>query len=248
MARRRDILHRLVVAEAFEQYLQTRYIGHKRFSIEGAEALIPLLDALVEEGSHLGVEELVMGMAHRGRLNVLTHVLRKPYELILSEFEETFVPQKSEGDGDVKYHLGFSCDHTTAQDRKIHLSLSANPSHLELVDPVIEGIVHAKQDYLNDGERQRVVPILMHGEAAFTGQGIVPETLGLSQLEGYRTGGTLHIIINNQIGFTAPLQQTRSTPYPTDVAKMLQAPIFHVNADDPEAVVHAARLAMAFRQ
>jgi 2-oxoglutarate dehydrogenase E1 component len=247
-ALRRHILARLVVVEAFEQYLQTRYIGHKRFSIEGAETLIPLLDALVEEGVKLGAEELVMGMAHRGRLNVLAHVLRKPYELILSEFEETFVPQEGEGDGDVKYHLGFSCDHVTTQGRKIHLSLSSNPSHLELVDPVIEGIVHAKQDYLDDGERHRVVPILMHGEAAFTGQGIVPETLGLSQLEGYRTGGTIHIIINNQIGFTATPQQTRSTPYPTDVAKMLQAPIFHVNADDPEAAVHAARLAMAFRQ
>lgn len=245
---RRDILHRLVVTETFEQYLQTRYIGHKRFSIEGVEALMPLLDTLVEEGSQLGVEELIMGMAHRGRLNVLAHVLRKPYELILSEFEETFVPQEGEGDGDVKYHLGFSCDHLTAQGRKIHLSLSPNPSHLELVDPIIEGIVHAKQDYLDDRQRQRVVPILMHGEAAFTGQGIVPETLGLSQLEGYRTGGTIHIIINNQVGFTAAAPQTRSTPYPTDVAKMLRAPIFHVNADDPEAVVHAARLAMAFRQ
>ncbi|HXH12956.1 MAG TPA: 2-oxoglutarate dehydrogenase E1 component [Alphaproteobacteria bacterium] len=247
-ALRRQVLLRLVVSEEFERYLHTRYIGHKRFSLEGAEALLPLLDTVVEEGARHGVEEIVMGMAHRGRLNVLAHVVRKPYEIILSEFEETFVPQEGEGDGDVKYHLGYSRDHSTANGRTVHLSLSANPSHLELVNPVIEGIVYAKQAYLNDAERRRVVPLLIHGEAAFTGQGIVPETLGLSQLQGYCTGGTIHIILNNQIGFTATPEQLRCTLYPTDVAKTIQAPILHVNADDPEAVVQAARLAIGFRQ
>jgi 2-oxoglutarate dehydrogenase E1 component len=244
----RQVLSRLVAAEEFEHFLHTRYLGQRRFSIEGAEALIPLLDTLIEVGAALGAEEVVIGMAHRGRLNVLAQVLRKPYEIILSEFEETLLPQNGEVDGDVKYHLGYSHDYVTAQGRQIHLSLSSNPSHLELVNPVIEGIVYAKQAYLDDTDRQRVVPVLLHGDASFTGQGTVFETLNLCQLEGYRTGGTIHIIINNQIGFTSSPQQTRCTPYPTDMAKMLQTPIFHVNADDPEAVVHAARLAVAFRQ
>jgi 2-oxoglutarate dehydrogenase E1 component len=248
VAEKRRILSLLTAAETFEQFLHTRYLGQKRFSIEGAESLIPLLDTLIEQGASLGAEEIVMGMAHRGRLNVLAHILNKPYELILSEFEGTAFPQESEGDGDVKYHLGFSHDRVTAEGRNVHCSLSYNPSHLELVDPVIEGIVRAKQERLGDVEHSCVVPILIHGEAAFTGQGIVPETLNLSELQGYRTGGTIHIIVNNQVGFTASPRQTRFTPYPTDVAKMIQAPIFHVNGDDPEAVVHAARLAIAFRQ
>lgn len=244
----RRILSQLVAAESFETFLHTKYLGQKRFSVEGAEALIPLLDAVIESGAALGVEEIVMGMPHRGRLNVLAHTLNKPYEMILTEFEGTVVWQESEGDGDVKYHLGFSHDRTALCGRNIHCSLSYNPSHLELVDPVIQGIVRAKQQHRGDKDHSQVVPILIHGEAAFTGQGIVPETLNLSELKAYRTGGTIHVIVNNQVGFTATAEQTRFTPYPTDVAKMIQAPIFHVNADDPEAVVHAARLAIAFRQ
>jgi 2-oxoglutarate dehydrogenase E1 component len=243
------ILWQLIETEEFEQFLHTRYIGQKRFSIEGGEALLPLLDTLVEVGGALGVDEMVIGMAHRGRLNVLAHLLHKPYELILGEFEGAVQSEGAEDEGDVKYHQGYSYDHITRSGgRKIHLSLSPNPSHLELVNPVIEGIVQAKQDYLHDAERGRVVPVQIHGEAAFTGQGIVAETLNLAQLEGYKNGGTVHIIINNQLGYTATPAETRFTTYPTDVARQIQAPVFHVNADDPEAVVHAARLAMEFRQ
>ncbi len=242
-----DILQQLVETEAFEQFLHTRYIGQKRFSVEGSEALLPLLHSLVGHSSELGIEEMVIGMAHRGRINVLAHLLNKPYEVILSEFAGN-EQDAGENEGDVKYHQGYSYDHVTPQGRKIHLSLSFNPSHLELVDPVIEGMVQAKQDYLHDLERSRVVPVQIHGEAAFTGQGIVAETLNLSQLEGYQNGGTIHIIINNQLGYTATPQETRFTPYPTDVAKQVRAPVFHVNANDPEAVVQAARLAIEFRQ
>lgn len=243
----RRVLARLMAAEEFEQFLHTRYIGQKRFSLEGGESLVPLLDELVSTGSELGVEEVVIGMAHRGRLNVLAHLLHKPYENIFAEFEGATQSDRADNEGDVKYHKGYSYDHVTEQGRKMHLSLSFNPSHLELVNPVIEGIVYAKQAYLHDEEGTRVVPVLIHGEAAFTGQGIVAETLNLSEMEGYRTGGTIHIIINNQLGYTATPAETRFTPYPTDVAKQIQAPVFHVNADDPEAVVHAARVAMEFR-
>jgi 2-oxoglutarate dehydrogenase E1 component len=242
-----EILTHLITAETFETFLHTKYLGQKRFSVEGAEALIPLLETVIEQAAVLGVDEIVMGMPHRGRLNVLANVLRKPYEIILSEFEGTVPWQTSEGDGDVKYHLGYSNDRTI-DGKPIHCSLGFNPSHLELVDPVIQGIVRAKQQRKRDENHSHVVPILIHGEAAFTGQGIVPETLNLSELRSYRTGGTIHIIINNQVGFTATKEQTRFTPYPTDVARMIQAPIFHVNGDDPEAVVHAASLAIAFRQ
>ncbi|MEX2174003.1 MAG: 2-oxoglutarate dehydrogenase E1 component [Pirellulaceae bacterium] len=242
------ILQRLMTAESFEAFLHAKFVGQKRFSIEGAESLIPLLETLIDEGAALGAEEVVMGMPHRGRLNVLAHVVNKPYEIIFSEFAGTTTPQSNEGEGDVKYHLGYSYNRVTSQGHKVHCSLSSNPSHLELIDPVIEGIVRAKQERRGDEERGRVVPILIHGEAAFTGQGIVPETLGLSELPAYRTGGTIHVIVNNQVGFTATPSQTRFTPYPTDVAKMIQAPIFHVNGDDPAAVVHAANLAIAFRQ
>lgn len=241
------VLARLIAAEEFEQFLHTRYIGQKRFSLEGGESMVPLLDELVHTGSKLGVEEMVFGMAHRGRLNVLAHLLHKPYEEILAEFEGTDRTDRDDDEGDVKYHKGYSCDHVTDAGRKVHLSLSFNPSHLELVDPVIEGIVYAKQAYLRDSAGARVVPVLIHGEAAFTGQGIVSETLNLSELPGYRTGGTIHIIINNQLGYTAQANETRFTPYPTDVAKEIQAPVFHVNADDPEAVVQAAQVAMEFR-
>ena len=244
----RRILTRLIEVEEFEQFLHTRYIGQKRFSLEGADSLLPLLDTLLAKGAELGLEELVIGMAHRGRLNVLAHLLHKPYEIILSEFEGEAQSDRLDDEGDVKYHMGYSYDHVTASGRRVHLSLSPNPSHLELVDPVVEGVVHAKQDYLRDRERTRVVPVLIHGEAAFTGQGIVTETLNLSQLEGYQTGGTIHIIINNQLGYTATAEETRFTPYPTDVARQVQAPVFHVNADDPEAVVQAARLAIGFRE
>jgi 2-oxoglutarate dehydrogenase E1 component len=205
------IFDRLMVAEGFEQFLQTRYPTAKRFSMEGGESLIPLLETLVEEGAAQGVDEMVIGMPHRGRLNVLANVLHKPYEMILAEFEGSFLVKEATGDGDVKYHLGYSRDHTTSAGAKIHLSLSPNPSHLEAVNPVIEGMVRAKQNRLGDAARERVVPVLMHGDAAFTGQGIVSETLSLSELEGYRTGGTIHIIVNNQIGFTTSPDAYRFT-------------------------------------
>ncbi|HEY7116315.1 MAG TPA: 2-oxoglutarate dehydrogenase E1 component, partial [Tepidisphaeraceae bacterium] len=240
------LLFQLVAAQGFEEYLQLKFQGKKRFSVEGSEAVVPLINTLIDSGVHLGVEEMVMGMAHRGRLNVLAHVLNKPYETILAEFEEKGA-KDMEGDGDVKYHLGYSNDRTVG-DKKIHLALSFNPSHLELVNPVVEGIVRAKQYYLRDDHRTRVVPLLIHGDAAFTGQGIVMETLGLSEMPYWRTGGTIHLIINNQIGFTTMPKQGRFTPYPTDIAKAIQAPVFHVNGDDPEACVHAAKLAVAFRQ
>lgn len=244
----RRTLELLVTAQTFEEFLHAKFLGQKRFSVEGAESLIPLLDTLIEEGAALGAQEVVMGMAHRGRLNVLAHVLNKPYEIILGEFAKRAPSDSPEGEGDVKYHRGFSHNRVTLGGHKVHCSLSSNPSHLELVNPVIEGMARAKQERRGDRGRSQVVPILIHGEAAFTGQGIVPETLGLSELPAYRTGGTIHVIVNNQVGFTATPQQTRCTPYPTDVAKMVQAPIFHVNGDDPAAVVHAARLAIAFRQ
>jgi 2-oxoglutarate dehydrogenase E1 component len=244
----KQILAQVVAAQGFEEFLHARYVGQKRFSLEGAEGLIPLLNTLVDDGAPLGVEEVVMGMAHRGRLNVLAHVLNKPYELIINEFEGTILRPDKEGDGDVKYHLGYSQDRSTPSGHKVHLALSFNPSHLELVNPVVEGIVRAKQYLHGDNERTRVVPILMHGDAAFCGQGIVQETLALSEMPYWRTGGTIHVIINNQIGFTTMPKQGRFTPYPTDAGKMIQAPIFHVNGDDPEAVVHVAKLAVAFRQ
>ena len=245
---RRRVLDDLVLAEGFEQFLQIRYPTAKRFSLEGGDALIPLLDMLVEEAGALGVETMVVGMPHRGRLNVLANILLKPYEMILAEFEGTLLAKQALGDGDVKYHLGYSHDRLTRSGHTVHLSLSANPSHLEAINPVIEGMVRAKQNHLGDTERSRVVPVLMHGDAAFTGQGIVAETLGLSELEAYRTGGTIHIIVNNQIGFTTSPESYRCTPYPSDVAKIIQVPVFHVNGDDPEAAVQAARLAIAFRQ
>ncbi len=242
------ILSKLVAAEGFELFLHTKYVGQKRFSIQGAESAIPLLDTLLNEAGSNGAEEILMGMAHRGRLNVLTNILHKPYELVLREFEGTAQPANDEGDGDVKYHLGYTNTLTTASGTPLLVTLCPNPSHLEVVDPVVEGMAKAKQNARGDSDGERVVPILIHGEAAFTGQGVVPETLNLSELPAYRTGGTIHVIINNQVGFTATADQTRFTPYPTDVAKMIQAPVFHVNGDDPEAVVHAARLAMQFRQ
>jgi 2-oxoglutarate dehydrogenase E1 component len=247
-ARRLDLLERVLAAETFEQFLQTKYPGQKRFSLEGGEALIPLLDTIVDEAAAAEVAELVMGMPHRGRLNVLAHLLGKPYEIILAEFEGTSLPEDVQGDGDVKYHLGYSRDYRARSGRAIHLSLSPNPSHLEWVDPVVEGIVRAKQAYRDDAERQHVVPVLLHGDAAFMGQGIVYETLALGKLRGFTTGGTIHIIINNQIGFTTGTEDYLFTRYPSDLANVVHCPVFHVNGDDPEAAVQAARLAVGFRQ
>jgi 2-oxoglutarate dehydrogenase E1 component len=235
-------------AEIFEKFLHTRYLGQKRFSLEGAETLIPLLDHLVERAADGGVREIVLGMAHRGRLNVLANVLQKPYQEIFSEFEENYLPNSTAGDGDVKYHLGFSSDRATARGQAIHLTLTPNASHLEAVNPVVEGRARGKQKLRGDEERSLVVPLLIHGDAAFAGQGLVAETLNLSQLAGYRTGGTVHVIINNQIGFTTRPTDARSSSYCTDVAKMIEIPIFHVNSEDPEAVLFVVGLAFEFRQ
>ena len=245
---RHRVFEQLVAAETFEQFLHLRYAGQKRFSLEGGEALVPLLDTIVEEATRLEVAEMVFGMPHRGRLNVLSHILNKPYEMILAEFEGALLPNEVHGDGDVKYHLGFSHDRRTRDGGNIHLSMTPNPSHLEAVNPVVEGIVRAKQSYLGDRDRRRVAPVLLHGDAAFMGQGVVYETLAFSPLAGYTTGGTIHIIVNNQIGFTTSPPEYVFTRYPSDPAQVLHAPVFHVNADDPEAAVQAARLAVGYRQ
>jgi 2-oxoglutarate dehydrogenase E1 component len=245
---RRGILERLVAAEMFEQFLQTRFTGQRRYSLEGGEALIPLLDMLVEEVARLEAVEMVLGMPHRGRLNVLAHLLDKPYEMIFAEFEGAGLPADVIGDGDVKYHLGRSTDRRLPDGGAIHLSLAPNPSHLEAVNPVVEGIVRAKQAYREDERRRRVVPVLLHGDAAFMGQGIVYETLALGPLPSFSTGGTVHVIVNNQIGFTTAPEDYLFTPYPSDPAHVVRAPVFHVNGDDPEAVVQAARLAAGYRQ
>jgi 2-oxoglutarate dehydrogenase E1 component len=242
------ILKSLHYAELFEHFLHTRFTGQKRFSLEGSETLIPVLDAIVEAAPGTGVQEIIFGMAHRGRLNVLANILRKPYEEVFAQFEENFLPESTDGDGDVKYHLGFSSDRATLAGAKIHLSLSPNPSHLEAVDPVVEGRTRAKQTLFGDVERKRGIPLLIHGDAAFAGQGLVAETLNLSNLAGYTTGGTIHVIVNNQIGFTTAPNDARSTTYCTDVGKMIQVPIFHVNGEDPEAAVYVAELALEFRQ
>lgn len=242
------ILTKLYAAEAFEAFLHTKFVGQKRFSLEGAESLIPLLDMLIERGAEHGVEEIVFGMSHRGRLNVLANILGKSYEVIFSEFEGNIDPATMMGSEDVKYHLRFSADHVTRRGQSVHLTLTANPSHLEAVNPVVEGRVRAKQDRAGNTDRTRIIPIIVHGDAAFAGQGVVSETLNLSQLRGYQTGGTSHVILNNQIGFTTDPEDGYTGPYPTDVAKTIQAPIFHVNGDDPEAVVRVAALAMDYRQ
>ncbi|MBM3518794.1 MAG: 2-oxoglutarate dehydrogenase E1 component, partial [Alphaproteobacteria bacterium] len=245
---RRNILRRLTRAEGFERFLHRRYTGTKRFGLEGAETLIPLLEAIIRRAAELGVEEVTLGMPHRGRLNVLANTMGKPYSAIFAEFEGGAAHADDvQGSGDVKYHLGTSSDREH-EGRKIHLSLAANPSHLEAVDPVVLGKARAKQAQRGDGARTAVMALLMHGDAAFAGQGLVAECFGLSELRGYRTGGTIHIIVNNQIGFTTSPGNARSSPYPSDVAKAIQAPILHVNGDDPEAVVHAGRIATEFRQ
>jgi 2-oxoglutarate decarboxylase len=243
------ILSRLNVAEAFETFLQTKYVGQKRFSLEGGESLIPLLDAVISEAAHAQLDEAVIGMAHRGRLNVLANIVGKSYGQIFKEFEGNLDPQSTQGSGDVKYHLGAKGIYQAANNDTIRTSLVANPSHLEAVNPVAEGVVRAEQDLLDKGEPGfTVLPVLIHGDAAFAGQGVVAETLNLSQLRGYRTGGTVHIVVNNQVGFTTAPSYARSSVYSTDVARMIQAPIFHVNGDDPEAVVRVGRMAFAYRQ
>jgi len=243
------ILSRLNVAEAFEMFLQTKFVGQRRFSLEGAESLIPLLDAVLTEAAGEHLHEAVIGMAHRGRLNVLANIVGKSYAQIFQEFEGNLDPATTHGSGDVKYHLGAEGKYTGADGSQIATSLVANPSHLEAVDPVMEGVVRAKQDVIDMGEPGfTVLPVLIHGDAAFAGQGVVAETLELSQLRGYRTGGSVHIVVNNQVGFTTSPESSRSSVYSTDVARMIQAPIFHVNGDDPEAVVRVGRLAFAYRQ
>jgi 2-oxoglutarate dehydrogenase E1 component len=244
---KRAILERLVVAETFERFCDRRYTGTKRFGLDGGESLIPALEQVVKRGGQLGMKELMIGMPHRGRLNVLANFMGKPFSAIFSEFQGNPAnPEDVQGSGDVKYHLG------TSQDREfdgniVHLSLQANPSHLEAVNPVVLGKVRAKQRQRGDNNRDEVVGLLMHGDAAFIGQGLVAESFQLSELKGYRTGGTIHFIVNNQIGFTTTPSYARSGPYPSDVAKIVQAPIFHVNGDDPEAVVHISRIATEFR-
>ena len=245
----RHILGRLNAAEAFETFLQTKYVGQRRFSLEGGESLIPLLDEVLAESARNELDEVVIGMAHRGRLNVLANIVGKPYEKIFNEFEGHLDPKMAQGSGDIKYHLGMDGKFTTADNQHtIEVSVVANPSHLEAVDPVLEGIVRAKQDRIDRGlEGYTVLAVAIHGDAAMAGQGVVAETLNLSQLRGYRTGGTVHVVVNNQVGFTTAPEYSRSSLYSTDVARMIQAPIFHVNGDDPEAVVRVARLAFEYR-
>jgi 2-oxoglutarate decarboxylase len=243
------VLSRLNVAEAFEMFLQTKFVGQRRFSLEGAESLIPLLDAVLTEAADGRLHEVVLGMAHRGRLNVLANIVGKSYSQIFNEFEGNLDPATTHGSGDVKYHLGAEGTYRCGGGSEIRTSLVANPSHLEAVDPVLEGVVRAKQDVIDMGDPGfTVLPVLIHGDAAFAGQGVVAETLELSQLRGYRTGGTVHIVVNNQVGFTTAPEAARSSVYSTDVARMIQAPIFHVNGDDPEAVVRVGKLAFAYRQ
>ncbi|WP_018699362.1 2-oxoglutarate dehydrogenase E1 component [Amorphus coralli] len=245
---KKAILNKLIEADGFEKFLGVKYTGTKRFGLDGAEALIPALEQIIKRGGNLGLKDIVLGMPHRGRLNVLAQVMGKPHRAIFNEFKGgSFAPDDVEGSGDVKYHLGASSDREF-DGNNVHLSLTANPSHLEIVDPVVLGKVRAKQDQLSDIERTQVMPVLLHGDAAFAGQGVVAECFGLSGLKGHRTGGSIHFIVNNQIGFTTNPRFARSSPYPSDVAKMIESPIFHVNGDDPEAVVYCAKIATEFRQ
>ncbi len=242
------ILLKLNQAEAFETFLQTKFVGQKRFSLEGGETTVPLLDEICEASAEAGLDEVSIGMAHRGRLNVLANIVGKKYSQIFREFEGNIDPRTVQGSGDVKYHLGAEGEFHAGSGNTVKVSVAANPSHLEAVDPVLEGIARAKQDVLNKGAAFPVLPLLVHGDAAFAGQGVVAETLNLSQLRGYRTGGTIHVVVNNQVGFTTSPASSRSSLYCTDVARMVQAPIFHVNGDDPEACIRVARLAFEYRQ
>jgi 2-oxoglutarate decarboxylase len=245
---KRGILERLNAAEAFERFLHTKYLGHKRFSLEGAESVVPMLDELLSAAADDDVAEVVFGMPHRGRLNILTNVVGKSYGQIFREFEGELDPMSAEGSGDVKYHVGATGKHASPAGNEVLVTLASNPSHLEAVDPVVEGMARAKEDERGDAERLQVLPVLLHGDAAFAGQGVVAETFNLSEVPGYDVGGTVHLVINNQLGFTTAPEIGRSTVYATDVAKMVQAPIFHVNGDDPEACVRVMRLAFEFRQ
>ena len=242
------ILLKLNQAEAFETFLQTKFVGQKRFSLEGGETTVPVIDEICEAAAEAGLDEVTIGMAHRGRLNVLANIVGKNYSQIFREFEGNIDPRTVQGSGDVKYHLGAEGEFTAETGSTVKVSVAANPSHLEAVDPVLEGIARAKQDVLDRGQEFPVLPLLVHGDAAFAGQGVVAETLNLSQLRGYRTGGTVHVIVNNQVGFTTSPGSSRSSLYCTDVARMVQAPIFHVNGDDPEACIRVARLAFEYRQ
>ncbi len=245
---KRAILNKLIESEGSERFLNVKYTGTKRFGLDGGESMVPALEQIIKRGGQLGVREIVIGMPHRGRLNVLANVMAKPWRAIFNEFRGGSAhPDDVEGSGDVKYHLGASSDREF-DDNRVHLSLTANPSHLEIVDPVVLGKVRAKQDQAGDVKRKTIMPLLLHGDAAFAGQGVVAECLGLSGLRGHRTGGSIHFIVNNQIGFTTAPRFSRSSPYPSDVAKMIDAPIFHVNGDDPEAVVHVTKVATEFRQ
>ncbi|MDP1746582.1 MAG: 2-oxoglutarate dehydrogenase E1 component [Bacteroidota bacterium] len=241
------ILHKLNQAVGFENFLHTKFVGQKRFSLEGAEAAIPALDAICEKGSDMGIEDFVIGMAHRGRLNILTNILDKKYEDVFSEFEG-YLSEDSLFEGDVKYHAGYSCDRISNNGKPFHVSLSPNPSHLEAVNPVVEGISRAKIDHFHDGDNNKVCPILIHGDAALAGQGIGYEVIQMSQLDGFKTGGTIHLVINNQVGFTTNYLDGRSSTYCTDLAKVVLSPVFHVNGDDVEALVFTVQLAMEFRQ
>ena len=246
-----QILRKLTEAESFERFLHTRYVAQKRFSVEGGDALIPMLDCMVNEAAESGATDVVLGMAHRGRLNVLTNIFSKKYEYLFSEFEGKYSTDKMTSEGDVKYHMGYSADFTTRRGSSVHMSLAFNPSHLEFVNAVVEGMARAKQRLKNPdlkASQQQVVPVVIHGDAAFAGQGVVYETLQLSLLHGYSTGGTIHVVVNNQVGFTTLPRDSRSTTYATDLAKMLETPIFHVNGDDAEACYYVAQLATQFRQ
>ncbi|HWZ17096.1 MAG TPA: 2-oxoglutarate dehydrogenase E1 component [Mucilaginibacter sp.] len=242
------MLNKLNEAVVFENFLGTKFLGQKRFSLEGAEALIPALDSVIQNGSELGIQEFIIGMAHRGRLNVLTNIMEKPYKEIFSEFEGKNYDEESPFGGDVKYHLGYSTDVVTKAGKNVHLSLCPNPSHLEAVDPVVEGLTRSKIDFKYNSDHSKIAPILIHGDASIAGQGIVYEVLQMEKLDGYRTGGTIHVVINNQIGFTTNFKDARSSTYCTDVAKVVLSPVFHVNGDDVEALAYVVNLAMEYRQ
>src|ERR1700760_622954 len=242
------MMDKLNHAVIFESFLGTKFLGQKRFSLEGAEVLIPALDSTIQKGAELGIQEFVIGMAHRGRLNILANIMEKTYKEIFSEFEGKNYDEEAGFGGDVKYHLGYSTDVTARNGNKVHLSLCPNPSHLEAVDPVVEGLTRSKIDFKYDGDYTKIAPILIHGDASVAGQGIVYEVLQMEKLEGYSTGGTIHLVINNQIGFTTNYVDARSSTYCTDVAKTVLSPVFHVNGDDVEAVTYVINLAMEFRQ
>lgn len=245
---KKRILYKLNEAVVFENFLHTKYLGQKRFSMEGGETTIPAIDAIINKGAELGVEEVMIGMAHRGRLNILANIMGKTYEQIFNEFEGAATPDQTMGDGDVKYHMGFSSEVETPDGKKVNLKLAPNPSHLEAVNPVVEGFVRAKADKLYNNDYKKILPILIHGDAAVAGQGIVYEVTQMSQLDGYHTGGTIHFVINNQVGFTTDFEDARSSIYCTDVAKIIDAPVLHVNGDNPETVVFCVKLAVEYRQ